>query len=229
MSNEEYFGRILHNDRMSEDWLFLLEDAPEFNRFDLKPITALLSAPCGLGTVILRGDQHSFNDSRTLDTLTVFYQTHRFFDYSMTRRCFKAIEGFSSYKSPFVNWHFVLCPLETPENCTWINPLDIYELRTIRGICFAELRNGLILELPVQRRSFLAQAEKAIYSLCYLRREYSIILNYKGRPLDYFQLPITPFLLSLRKRPLLQQWVTDRGVFHQRYFSAILKKQMETE
>ncbi|MFM2487857.1 hypothetical protein ABW365_05415 [Enterococcus avium] len=47
---------------------------------------------------------------------------------------------------------------------------------------------------PIQKRSFIDQAEKAIYSLCYLRREYSITLNYKGGPLDYFQLPVTPFL-----------------------------------
>ena len=80
---------------------------------------------------------------------------------------------------------------------------------------------------PIQKRSFIDQAEKAIYSLCYLRREYSITLNYKGGPLDYFQLPVTPFLLSLRKRPLLQHWVTDRGVFHQRYLSEVLRKHQE--
>ena len=91
---------------MSEDWLTLLEDATAFNRFDLKPITALLSAPCELGTLVLREEEHSFHDRGTLETLKTFYQTHRFFDYSMTRRCFKVIDGFSSYKVPFVNCHY---------------------------------------------------------------------------------------------------------------------------
>lgn len=227
MSNEEYYGKILYNKQMSEDWLSLLEDAPAFNRFDLKSITALLSAPCELGTLVLREEEHSFHDRGTLETLKSFYQTHRFFDYSMTRRCFKVIDGFSSYKVPFVNWHFALCPLESPENGMWVNPLEVYQIQTIRGVCFAELRNGVIIELPIQKRSFMDQAEKAIYSLCYLRREYSITLNYKGGPLDYFQLPVTPFLLSLRNRPLLQHWVTDRGVFHQRYLSEVLRKHQE--
>ena len=96
MSNEEYYGKILYNKQMSEDWLSLLEDAPAFNRFDSKPITALLSAPCDLGTLVLREEEHSFHDRGTLETLRSFYQTHRFFDYSMTRRCFKVIDGFSS-------------------------------------------------------------------------------------------------------------------------------------
>ncbi|MFM2487858.1 hypothetical protein ABW365_05420 [Enterococcus avium] len=60
MSNEEYYGKILYNKQMSEDWLSLLEDAPAFNRFDSKPITALLSAPCDLGTLVLREEEHSF-------------------------------------------------------------------------------------------------------------------------------------------------------------------------
>ena len=147
MSNEEYYGKILYNKQMSEDWLSLLEDAPAFNRFDSKPITALLSAPCDLGTLVLREEEHSFHDRGTLETLRSFYQTHRFFDYSMTRRCFKVIDGFSSYKVPFVNWHFALCPLESPENGMWVNPLEVYQLQTIRGVCFAELRNGVIIEL----------------------------------------------------------------------------------
>lgn len=224
MANEKLNGKILYNNRMSEDWLLLLEDAPAFNRFDLKAISALLSSPCEAGTLIIRKDQHSFFDENTLNTLKIFYRTHRFFDYSVTRRCFPAIEGFPSYKVPFVSWDYVLCPLEQPRNCTWINPLDIYDLQTIEGICFAELTSGLILEIPTQMRSFIDQSEKAIYSLCYLRREYPLTQRYHGAPLDYIQLPDTPFLRSLKKRPLLQHWITERGAFHQRYLSETMLK-----
>ncbi|MGM0168931.1 hypothetical protein IGI39_004686 [Enterococcus sp. AZ135] len=224
MSNEKLLGKILYNKRMSEDWLELLENAPAFNRFDLKAISALLVAPCELGTLIIRDDQCSFLDNDPLKTVKLFHETHRFFDYSVTRRCFPAIDGFSSYKVPFVNWHYALCPLEQPESCTWINPLEIYDLRTVKQICYAELTNGLILEIPTQMRSFMEQAEKAIYALCYLRREYSLTQEYYGAPLDYIQLPDTPFHKRLRKRPLLQQWITQRGVFHQRYFSEMLNK-----
>ncbi|MGL9730808.1 hypothetical protein [Enterococcus sp. DIV0756] len=227
MSNEEYLGKILYNNRMSEEWLFLLEDAPEFNPFDLKSITALLVAPCDLGTVVLRENQRSLYDGSSLETLRTFYQTHRLFDYTLTRRCFSMINGFSSYKVPFINWHFALCPLEAPENCSWVNPLDIYELRTIRGICFAELTTGLVLEIPTQKRSFLQQLEKAIYSLCYLRREYSITLHYNGNPLDYLHLPDTPLMQLLSRRDFLQCWITDRGAFHQRYMSELLLKYQE--
>lgn len=224
MSNEDFFERILFNKKMSEDWLALLENAPDFNRFDLKPIAALLAAPCDVGTIIIRENQHSFTDKSTFDTLSTFHQTHRFFDYSVTRHCFKTIDGLPSYKVPFVNWHFVLCPLESTDDCSWVNPLDIYELQTIEKSTFVELINGLVLEIPMQKRSFLEQAERAIYSLCYLRREYSITLNYKGDPLNYIQLPVTPFMRTLRKRSFLQQWITDRGAFHQRYMMELSEK-----
>lgn len=223
MSNETLTGKILYNKRMSEDWLEVMEDAPAFDRFDLKAISALVIAPCELGTLIVREEERSFCESNPLTTLREFYRTHRLFDYSMTRRCFSLMDGFSSYKAPFVNWHYALCPLEQPENGTWVNPLAVYEVQTVQGVCFAELTNGLVLELPIQRRSFLEQSEKALYILGYLRREYSLTLKYDGVPLDYLSLPNTPFLNTLRERPLLQGWTTKRGVFQQRYLSEVLQ------
>lgn len=225
MANEDFFGKVLYNKKMSEDWLLLLEDTTRFNRFDLKTITALLSAPCDLGTLIIREEARSFSDDSPLNTLETFFRTHRFFDYELTRRCFTAINEFPTYKVPFVNWHFVLFPIEQLENSTWLNPLEIYDVRMIQGKCYAELNNGLILELPVKIRSFIGQSEKAIYLICYLRREYSITAQpYDSAPLDYIKLPDTPFLRSLRKRPLLQDWITKRGVFHQRYLSETVLK-----
>lgn len=221
MSNEKYFERVLYNKRMSVDWLNLLEDASDFNHLDLKSITALLSAPCDLGTVIIRENEHSFSGS-PMEALRIFYSSHPFFDYSVTQRCFKLIEGFPSYKVPFVSWHYILCPLESPENGAWLNPLEVYEEEMIQGKCYAELINGLVLELPFQKRSFLNQAEKALYSLCYLRREYMITTRTSGNPLSYIELANTPFLQTLSQQPLLQSWFTDRGDFHQHYFSQVL-------
>lgn len=217
MSNETLSERVLYNNKISEEWLELVDNAPEFNRFDLTNISALLVAPCDLGTLVIRDGQPSLSKKNTLKTLDSFFKTHRFFDYSLTKRCFKSIKEFPSYKVPFVNWHYALFPLERPKNCMWLNPLDIYDLKTIHGRCFAELSNGLVLETPTQMRSIIDQAEKAIYVLCYLRREYSLTDHYNGDPLDYVQLPQTPFLKSIRNRSLLQHWVTERGVFHQRY------------
>lgn len=229
MSNEEYFERVLYNKKMSVDWLALLENAPDFNRFDLKPISALLSAPCDLGTVIVRDKSHSFCPSGTSETLKLFYRSHLFLDYSATRRCFQLIEGFPSYKIPFVNWHYILCPLESSENGMWLNPLEVYDMQVIEGACFVELINGLVLELPIQRRAFLKQTERAVYSLCYLRREFMITLQYNGQPLDFIQLADTPFLKSLKKRSFLHHWHTDRGTFHQRYYSETLLQHKETK
>ncbi|MBO0453712.1 hypothetical protein [Candidatus Enterococcus murrayae] len=227
MSNEAVNGRLLYNKKMSEEWLILLEDAPNFNRYDLKKLTILLAAPCELGTVIYRDEQRSYSPHSPLKTLENFFRTHRFFDYSLTRRCFAAIDGFSSYKVPFLNWHYVLLPLEQPESCTWLNPLDIYKLSTIRGVCFAEMTNGLVIEIPSQMRSLVSQAEKAVYALCYLRRDYSLTSNYNGVPLDYIQLPNTPFAQNLRNRSLLQHWASERGMFQQRYFHEALLRSQE--
>lgn len=223
MSNEEYFDKILYNKKMSVDWLELLENAPDFDRLDLKPISALLAAPCDVGTVIVYDEHHTLFSGNPMETLQIFYSSHPFFDYSVTRRCFKMIEGFPSYKAPFVSWHYVLCPLESPERGSWVNPLEVYSVHMVQGTCYAELINGLILELPIQKRSFLELSEKALYSLCYLRREYMITTRTSGNPLSYIKLADTPFLHLLRQQPLLQSWVTDRGAFHQRYFSQVLR------
>lgn len=217
MPNETLQGKILYNKQMCEDWLLLLEDAPKFNRYDLKAISAILSAPCDLGTMVIRDEERSFIDIPTKKTLSLFYHTHRFFDYSLTKRCFSMIDGFSSYKVPFVNWHYALCPLEETQDCSWVNPLEIYDLQTIQGVCYAELINELVIEIPTQRRSFIGQAERAVYALGYLRREYGIIPEYNGIPLDYLTLPDTPFLKVLKERPLLHDWATDRGRFHHWY------------
>lgn len=225
MAIEAFTEKVLDGNKLSEDWLVLLEDAQMFNRYDLGKITALLAAPCELGTIVLRDQQHSYSEDSSLKTLDTFFRTHRFLDYSLTKRCFSAIKEVSSYKVPFVNWHYTLFPLENPTNCHWLNPLDIYDLKTIQGHCYAELTNGLILKLPTQMRSIIDQSEKAIYSLCLLRREYSIALQHSERPLEYLQMPNTPFLRSLQSRPLLQRWMTDPGAFQRRYLTEALLDQ----
>lgn len=54
MAIEAFTEKILDSNKLSEDWLVLLEDAQMFNRYDLGKITALLAAPCELGTIVLR-------------------------------------------------------------------------------------------------------------------------------------------------------------------------------
>lgn len=226
MSNEELKGKILNCTKFSEDWLLLLENTRLFNRHDLGKITALLAVPSELGTLVLRDDKRTFSEETCFQTLNIFFQTNRFLDYSLTKRCFTSIEGCPSYKTPFVNWHFVLFPLTEPKHSHWINPTDIYELRTIKETCFIELTNGLVIESPSQTRSIINQSEKALYSFCFLRREFSILPKHSETPLDYIQLPNTPFLRLLKDRKILQQWTTVAGGFQQRYlYESVLEEQ----
>lgn len=60
MSNETLSEKVLYNNKISEEWLELVDNAPEFNRFDLTNISALLVAPCDLGTLVIRDGQPSY-------------------------------------------------------------------------------------------------------------------------------------------------------------------------
>lgn len=217
MSKKRVFkGKVL-GERLSEDWEYFLETAPMFNYWNMEELHLVCPIPGDNGTLVLQDHQAYLADEDPLEMIKRFFATHRLMDYQLMRRTCKSLKGLPSQKVPIVNPHFVLFPITKPEESTWLNPLTIFDV-TEKGNCtIVLLTNGLALTLPIIKKSLIALANKAVYSLATYRQDYSIYMKAEGHPLSYVSIPGTPFGRILNKQELLQEWLLTSGEFSKQY------------
>lgn len=217
MSKKRVFeGKVL-NEIMSEDWEYFLGTASVFNYLNMEEIDLVCPAPENHGTFILQNQLPYFTDGKPLDMIEKFFATHRLMNYQLMRRTCQSLEGFPSQKVPIVNAHFALFPVAKPEESIWLNPLSVFQVTEEDGLCLVQLINGLTVEIPMIKQTFVSLACRAVYSLATYRQDYSLLLLTNGQPLDYVLLPATPFGRTLSKQGLLQQWLLTPGAFANQY------------
>ncbi|MGG5329584.1 competence protein ComK [Enterococcus sp. AZ163] len=217
MSKKRIFeGRVLTEER-SEDWEFFLETASVFNYLNMEEITLVCPVPGKKGTLVLQNHLPYLAEEKPLDMIEKFFATHRLMDYHLMRQTCKSLAGFPSQKVPIVNAHFALFPVTKPEEAIWLNPFSIFQVVEENGWCSVLLTNGLTLDIPIIKQSFIRLACKAVYSLATYRQDYSLRLLTNGQPLNYVALPATPFGQTLSRQGILQKWLLTPGEFANQY------------
>lgn len=217
MSKKQEFDGIVLGEGMSEYWEDILETTPMFNYWNMEEIHLVCPIPKNKGTLVAQNHLLFLANEGPLEMIERFFATHRLMDYQLMRRTCKSLAGFPSQKVPIVNAHFALFPITKPEDSTWLNPLTIFDFSEKNGYTTITLTNGLVVKLPVVKKSLIALANKAVYSLATYRQDYSIYMKVGGHPLSFVTIPGTPFGRVLAKQELLQDWLLTPGEFSSRY------------
>ena len=129
----------------------------------------------------------------------------------------KRLKYFGQYKIPWFCPNFALFPLESADQTIWLNPLKILTIFKHDGQYFVEMINGLILLLPISKRRVTKHAEIASLLLATISRGSFHTTRPGTTPLDFLDLPNTPFARYLSKRPLLQEFITPIGKLKKQY------------
>lgn len=215
--NDEHQLEVLDDRKWSQLWERYLTEAIAFDPLDKHEINCIIPLPDRKGVLVFTEKGCFYNTQSALNTLRHFAFAHCFPDYSIMSSVLKDIGRFGKYKFPWVCPFFVLFPLESVQHTVWINPLKIREINTSGILFYAEMVDGLRLHVPIQRYYILLRAEAACAILAAVRQD-SFYFSTLGKfPKDYLTLYNTSFGNSLRKRPLLQQFVTKSGEVNRRY------------
>lgn len=215
--NDEHQLEVLDDRKWSQLWERYLKEAIAFDPLEKHEINCIIPLPDRKGVLVFTEKGCFYNTQSALNTLRHFAFAHCFPDYSIMSSVLKDIGRFGKYKFPWVCPFFVLFPLESVQHTVWINPLKIREINTSGILFYAEMVDGLKLHVPIQRYYILLRAEAACAILAAVRQD-SFYFSTLGKfPKDYLTLYNTSFGNSLRKRPLLQQFVTKSGEVNRRY------------
>ena len=201
-------------------WEKYLDEALVFDPMSIDEITCLVQIPDRTETLVFSRDAVFHSNENVLSTLNYFSSTHGFPDYKILSIALKETGYFGSYKLPWMCHFFALCPLEGIENTVWINPAVIIDITKVQERHYATLIDGPNLILPLQRYYTLLRAEIACGALASFRKDGLRFTHNSDSPIDYLELPNTPFTRSLVKRPLLKEFYTRNGEISCRYQKA---------
>ena len=198
-------------------WESLRNKTALFDPMRIHDIHCLAPIPDRHEVLIFTNEGVFLSEKTTSATLNQYAFAHCFPDYTTLSSVLKDIEHFGKYKLPWACQYFSLFPLEGGNNSSWINPLKIENVYQVEGRPYAQLITGLKIYMPFQRYYVLLHGENACGVLAALQQENNPFKRCSNRPMDYLHLPDTPFVHSLTKRPLLNQFVTRTGEIYRRY------------
>lgn len=210
----------LDNLQWSSQWDIYWNQALAFDSLKVHEIDCIITIPEKEGVLVFSEEDIYYSPNSAFTTLEHFSSAYSFADYTVMSTCLKSFGCFGQYKSPWICPFFALCPLEGGYHTIWINPLKIYKLQTIDGETYAFMDNGPVILLPLTRRSILARTEITCSALATLQRDCFQIVITGERPLDYLEVPNTPFSHSLSKRTALLQFSIPFGELVQQYQKA---------
>lgn len=201
-------------------WEKYLDEAVVFDPLAIDEITCILQIPDRTDTLVFSRSQVFHSYENALSTLQLFASFHGFPDYKILSQTLKEIGYFGSYKLPWVCQLFTLFPLEGVENTIWINPSVIHDITKYQELHYAKMIAGPNLVVPLQRYYTLLRAEVACGALAAMRKDLLQFTINSHSPVDYLDLPNTPFSRSLIKRPLLKEFFTRTGEISRQYQKA---------
>lgn len=202
------------------DWLeYLCEASPFLSRSGIYPIHAILPIPGKKESLVVYGEEsYCHSNYRTLATLL-----RSDFGLSAERLVLRLtmdeLGCFQERLHPMILDWGALFPVKTPKHATWLNPLSIYEIREDGPErTFISMASGPGVCVKPHKETIEKFAANALLALACLRRDLHQ-MNYHGcvYPLDFMELPNTPFARTICEHEILQTFPIDRGDFRDRY------------
>lgn len=178
-------GKVLKEETLSEDWISICEAASPLNYYDLGEITALVSMPCDLGTLVVKESGLFSVEETSLEVLEKWLGIHRYVNAELKPSSFGTVS--------LVTSTFCLCAVPHSGGFLWVNPLRIYQLYCGNKGVLVELDSGLSLDVPIDCQVFLRLAVEAACAFALHR-------SVEQNVLEAFQLLDTPFHHYLKKQ-----------------------------
>lgn len=209
--------------KWSSEWAELLEEAyPNYPRLGIQTIHMVLPIPGQKGTLVFYDNDKCYHSTfHTLTTLLRKQESTSFYNYYLTSNVLKQIKVFQKRLIPMIHANFVLFPLSSPKKSVWLNPLSIHKVWEEPERTFIKMATGPGLAVSVSKQSIDKYAANALLSLSCSKRDMSWVTNVSSNmhPLDYLDLPDTPFInhLSHRHLDMLQDFPIPYGEFFQHY------------
>ena len=208
---------FLDDKQWSPQWEEYLHDTLLFVPSKVQEILCITPIPDTTEILIVTDNGTFINNKSILTTLHSFASAHCYPDYAIISDSLKRLKYFGQYKIPWFCPNFALFPLESADQTIWLNPLKILTIFKHDGQYFVEMINGLILLLPISKRRVTKHAEIASLLLATISRGSFHTTRPGTRPLDFLDMPNTPFARYLSKRPLLQEFITPIGKLKKQY------------
>ncbi|MEO1771113.1 hypothetical protein [Candidatus Enterococcus ferrettii] len=209
--------------KWSPEWEELLEEAyTSYPRLGIQTIHMVLPIPGKRGTLVFHDTNQWYHSTfHTLTTLLRKQESSTFYNYYLTSNVLKQIKGFQKRLLPMINAKFVLFPLASPKNSIWLNPLSMNKVREESERTFIKMATGPGLVVHTSKQAIDKYAANALLSLTCSKRDMSWVTGISPdmHPLDYLELPDTPFIdqLSHRHQDILQDFPITYGEFSQHY------------
>lgn len=211
---------VLEDKVWSSLWQRYYESATSFDPLKVQVINCIIPNPREAGALIFSDEGISFSQMNPQKTLRRFASAHCFPEYKILSRCLKNNGNFGKYKFPWVCAFFALFPLEGSETTIWLNPAKIVDLKKTQESYYVAIENGPKLTVPIHRRRIISNAEVACLVLATMRRGHFHFITKGTTPLDFLELPDTPFAKVLRGRLSLQYFRTPIGELNRLYNKA---------
>lgn len=205
---------FLDDKQWSPQWEEYLHDTLLFIPSKIQDILCIIPIPSTNEILIVADNGIFINNKSILTTLRAFASAHCYPDYAIISDSLKKLKLFGQYKIPWYCQNFALFPLESAEQTIWLNPLKIQDIFKHEGQYYVEMINGLVLLLPISKRRVTKHAEIAALLLATISRGNFHTTRPGTTPLDFLDLPNTPFANYLSKRKLLQEFITPIGMLN---------------
>ncbi|MEO1771562.1 hypothetical protein [Candidatus Enterococcus ferrettii] len=177
--------KVLREEVLSEDWVHICEAASPLNYYDLGEITALMSMPCDLGTLVVKDFGLFYAEEKPLDVLEKWLTIHRYVN--------AELKPSSSGTVSLVTSTFCLSAIPHSEGVLWVNPLHIYQLYCGNEGVLVELTNGLSLDMAIDCKFFL---RLSVETAC----TFTLYRSVNQNLVETLRLLDTPFNQYLRKQ-----------------------------
>lgn len=216
----------------SLEWEQLLEKAsPSYPRLGVQTMHMVLPIPGRKTTLVFHDNNQCYQSTfRTLTTLLRKQESGTFYNYHLTCHVLSRLKGFQKRRLPMINSNFVLFPLTSPKNAIWLNPLSMDRVWEEPERTFIKMATGPGLLVKTSKRTLNKYAGNALLGLATSKRDLSWVtgLSPHLQPLDYLDLPDTPFVNQLIHQEIFKDFPIEYQEFYQYYsFQQVIAQILE--
>ena len=129
-----------------------------------------------------------------------------------------------------IHANFALFPLSSPKNALWLNPLSIDQVWEEPERTFIKMATGPGVVVKTGRRTLDKYAGNALLSLACSKRDMYWVTGVSPhmQPLDYLELPDTPFVNQLIHQEIFKDFPMEYKEFYQHYsFQQVIAQILE--
>lgn len=183
------------------------------------PIHCILPLPNCSESIVLYDDNQFYHSN--YQTLTTLFRDDLVvpFEYRMICQALDSLSGFQKRRHPFIVCDYVLFPLGAAQHSIWLNPASIVDIWEENSLSYIVMASGPGLIVPVSVDIIQKYASNALLAFACSERDLPGTRSFSGRkPLDFLELPDTPFIRSLISRGDLQTFPILEGEYRHYYF-----------